>query len=269
MEIGSGKLNGTSIQYSHRDGQNSYEGILFDDAHAEQYLSTRVYEKFHDLKLTRNLTEQLDIAESGFNGDFIRDIVQTNPDYTGWKIGECIAECFLEDDKQARFYHHFGRDLKNQKASPTGVDLVGIANLNGETVFLFGEVKTSGSAESPPSVMRGESGMMGQLGNIKDSQTVRSDLIRWLEFKCLYENKTDEAKHDFIAALKSYYTSENKKLALVGILIRDTAPHERDLQLGYDGFYGEITPEMSLGLSALYFPIRIDEFENFLKRTET
>ena len=261
-------MNGTSIQYSHQDDQNSYEGILFDDAHAEQYLSTRVSEKFYDQEVTRNLAEQLDVSESGFNGDFIRDIVQTNPDYTDWKIGECIAECFLEDDKQARFYHHFGRDLKNQKASQSGADLVGIVNLDGEAVFLFGEVKTSGSAESPPGVMHGESGMMRQLGNIRDSRTLRFDLINWLAFKCLYNN-TKEAKKDFITALKVYKTSQNMKVALVGILIRDTAPNEDDLRLGYERFSGETTPEMSLGLSALYLPIRIGEFENFLNRTET
>ena len=160
------------------------------------------------------------------------------------------------------------KPLKIRQIAPSGADLVGITNLDGEAAFLFGEVKTSGSAESPPGVMHGESGMMRQLGNIRDSLTLRSDLIKWLAFKCLYNN-TKEAKKDFITALKAYHTSQNMKLALVGILIRDTAPNEDDLRPGYERFSGETTPEMSLGLSALYLPIRIGEFENFLNRTET
>ena len=68
-------------------------------------------------------------------------------------MGESLAECFLEDYEGASFPYPYSRDQRNPLASPAGPDLAGYAD-GGETVFLFGEVKTTGDKSRPPGVVR-------------------------------------------------------------------------------------------------------------------
>ena len=76
------------------------------------------------------------------------------PPADAWRAGESLAECFLEDYEGASFPHPYSRDQRNPLASPAGPDLAGYCADGGETVFLFGEVKTTGDKSRPPSVVR-------------------------------------------------------------------------------------------------------------------
>lgn len=258
-------MSNVSIEYSQEDSYSSYEGVLFEQSFAENYLRTQVSAKYFDKSGTAILVEEFsDIVDTGFGIEELRNIFQINPNPSSWKIGECIAACFLEDFRRARFHYNSGRDAKNQEGSLPGADLVGFAELNDETVFLFGEVKTSDSIKSPPHVLHGRFGMICQLENIKNCNKIRSELIRWLSFKVKDQDSTDAFRNDFENALKNYLESEKKKQKLVGVLIRETKPNQNDLKSRYETFSKELEPEMFLTLSALYLPIKINDFEKFL-----
>jgi hypothetical protein len=77
-----------------------------------------------------------------------------------WRIGEALAECYLEDHHTYLFPWHTGRDLRNEDASQAGADLVGFRGKGNQVRFAFGEVKTSESKAAPPNVMYGRSGII-------------------------------------------------------------------------------------------------------------
>ncbi|MCE2505574.1 MAG: hypothetical protein J4F36_03680 [Nitrosopumilaceae archaeon] len=258
-------MSDMSIVYSQQHSSSFYEGVLFEKNFLESYLQNQVHAKYYDEEGTTQLVEEFsDTRDTGFNVAELKNIFQIDPTPIDWKIGECIAECFLEDNKKVRFHYNSSRDAKNQEGSQHGADLVGFTELNGETVFLFGEVKTSDSDKSPPHVLYGRFGMVCQLENIMNSQRIQGILIRWLAFKRSSNNSTEAFKEDFTNALRNYIESGKRKQQLSGILIRDITPNESDLKSRYETFKQQLKPETFLTLSALYLPIKIDELEKFI-----
>ena len=143
-----------------------------------------------------------------------------------WKIGEALAECFLEDIDDIRFPWNGCRDQKIDNASLPGADLIGFKGKNKNARFLFGEVKTSeDKANHPPNVMYGRSGMTKQLETLKTSAESRRLLVKW--FACRSKNSSWES--DYKIALTSYITS-NECVYLQGVLIRDCEPDIKDLK---------------------------------------
>ncbi len=241
--------------YSQYGEHGLYEGILFERSTAREYLETCVSDKFYDTEGAKILEDiALNIGQTEFDANLLKNVISTDLDPLAWRIGECMAECFLENQRAAKFYYNSSRDKKNQRANLAGADLVGFIDLDGKTTFLFGEVKTSGSKESPPPVMYGESGMTSQLENIKNI-SVRYELIRWMAYKIHYADN-DLFKKDFEEALKNHYPkSQGKMYNLVGVLVRDIEPSQRDLKRQYETF--KVDPEIFLTLYALYLPISI------------
>ena len=248
-----------------RDGNSLYEGIMFERGYAEDFLRVKVGPKYFDLKGTQVLMDDFSsVAETGLSKDILEGIFSTKANPQSWKIGECMAECYLEENHEVRFHYESNRDARNPEGNLHGADIVGFSELEGETVFVFGEVKTSADKRSPPGVMSGRSGMIYQLKNIKDNNSIQESLIRWLAFKVQNKEDDDPFRADFIRALQAYF--KNRKLRLVGILIRDTEPNEKDVKSGYTILIREMDPKMSLSLSAIYVPLQIDDFGNYLKR---
>jgi len=242
----------------------SYKGITLDN-NFEEYLSTRVKNRFYDIEGTDELTNEFkDIASTGFEESLLVDIFSIDPNIEDWKIGEALAECYLQDYDSVRFYYNYIRDAKNPKANLHGADLVGFIEINGETIFLFGEVKTSGDEASPPQVMSGRSGMIQQLENIKDNPKLRESIIRWLGFKTRNLSEDDPFRKDYKNALTIYLNYDREKIKLIGVLIRDTQPVESDLKSGYERLKNRLYSKMHIELVALYIPIPINEMKNYI-----
>ena len=257
------------IKYSCKNTNSCCEGITFDEVFTRDYLRTRVSEKYYDKKGTQTLENNFtSISDTGFAQKMFKEDMSINPMIKEWRIGECMAECYLEDYHNVRFYYQSSRDAKNQEGNQHGADIVGFAEINDKTVFVFGEVKTSADTNSPPGVMYGHLGMICQMENIMDDNEARKSLIRWLAFKVQDKKESDSFRKDFEYAYESYYKSKRRKIKLAGILIRDTSPNPKDLASGYEKLMKKLNSEMFLHLSGIYLPIKIINMKKYLKKED-
>ena len=252
--------------YENNNKWSAYQGIVLKDGF-DEYLSSRVRGRFYDIEGTKALIEEFrDIPSTGFEERLLIDIFSTSPPIDDWKIGEALAECYLEDFEKVRFYYPSSRDAKNPKANLQGADLVGFVDVDEETtIFLFGEVKTSGDKNSPPQVMYGRSGMIDQLRDIKNNPNLRKSLIRWLGFKVKALSDDDPFKKDYQKALKVYLKEgAEHKYFLFGILIRDTEPKDTDLKSRYESLKSDLSNGAQLKLVALYIPMPIKDMKDYI-----
>ena len=212
------------------------------------YVRTRVKDRCTDSEGAKKLAERArDTKVTGFDQSLLSDILDAKPPDEPWKVGECVAECFLEDHEQASLPNP-RRALKNPRASPAGADLAGFSKKGNVAVFLFGEVKTSGAAQSPPSVVKN---MASQLKNIMSDESDRQDLIRWLALSV-----DDSELQDLSDAVKNY--SEGKYV-VAGVLIRDTEPLKSDLNSICSALRKQVVAGALVALYALYMPISIEQ----------
>ena len=249
------------IVYGENNSRISYQGVILSDGF-EQYLSSRVKEKFYDVKGYESLIEEFqDVASTGFEKELLVNIFSISPSINDWKIGEALAVCYLEDFEKIRFHYPPSRDARNPRANLQGADLVGFIDIDeNTTLFLFGEVKTSGDKSSPPQVMYGESGMIEELRRIKNDSNLREGIIKWLGFKVKGLPDSDPFKKDYQKALKIYIKEDaESKYFLLGILVRDTTPKDTDLKSRYNFLKKDLSKEVRLKLIALYIPISIKE----------
>lgn len=252
--------------YEKNNRWTSFHGVALKDGFRE-YLSSRVRKRFYDIEGSDSLIEEFkNIASTGFEEQLLIDIFSTSLPIEDWKIGEALAECYLEDFERVRFYYPPSRDLRNPKANLQGADLVGFIDIDEETtIFLFGEVKTSGDESSPPQVMYGRSGMIDQLRDIKNNPDLRKSLIKWLGFKVKPLSDSDPFKKDYTKALKIYIRKGAMcKYFLFGVLIRDTEPRDTDLKSRYESLKNDLSIEVQLKLVALYIPISIEDMKKYI-----
>jgi hypothetical protein len=182
--------------------------------------------------------------------------LNSNPAPLDWEIGEAIAECLLEDEFGVTWPWNENRDKKTPRASLPGADLVGFLGDGDQAILLFGEVKTSFDKSHPPGVMSGRSGLAHQIDYLINSKEEHGALIRWLHARC--KNTAHWPK--FQAALKSYLSSRGKRIALVGVLLRDTTPHQDDLRTRGKKLEGMALVETQVRLDAWYSPRPISDW---------
>jgi hypothetical protein len=173
-----------------------------------------------------------------------------------WEIGEAIAECLLEQEFNACWPWNENRDRKTPRASLPGADLVGFIGENDDATLLFGEVKTSSDKNQPPGVMAGRSGLVHQIDKLATSPKIQASLLRWLFARC--RNTLLWTK--FETACKRYIGSGGKDFELVGVLLRDTLPHEDDLRTRGEALAALGQPLPKVRLDAWYAPRAINEW---------
>jgi len=252
--------------YEITNGWTSYQGIALK-YNFKEYLSSRVRERFYDIKGIESLIEEFkNLTSTGFEEQLLIDIFSTSSSIESWKIGEALAECYLEDFEKAKIYYPSSRDTKNPKANLQGADIVGFIDIDeNSTIFLFGEVKTSRDTNSPPRIMTAKSGMINELSNLKNDPDLRNALIKWLGFKVKTLANDDPFKMDYQRALKVYMREgAMNKYFVFGILIRDTSPQDSDLKSSYESLKNNCSIETRLKLVALYIPIPITEMKNYI-----
>ena len=110
------------------------------------------------------------MATTGMTTEFVENLFLAVPEEKSWAVGEALAECVLADDetREVCWPWNLVRDRRTPRASLPGADLVGFCKEGDDVLLLFGEVKTSSDARTPPNVMSGRGGMAWQL---KDEAT--------------------------------------------------------------------------------------------------
>jgi len=237
-----------AAEYSLHSAGRACEGWSYGEGF-EEHVRSRVRDRCTDEAGTAGILRNVQENASEFEYARIEEILAPEPPDKTWKVGECIAECFLEDSKQAVLPNP--HRSKNPRASPAGPDLAGFSKENSRTLFLFGEVKTSGQERSPPSVM-GE--MASQLQKIASREQKRRDLIKWI----LDELGPDQIK-DAPAALRNYLDGRYR---IVGALVRDTEPRESDISAACSRI--KKSPGSALALYAIYLPVSVAQAAGML-----
>lgn len=230
----------------------------FDTEEAfKQYMGGRVKNRLLDIEGTSELVAHYDsIATTGFSENQLKDVFTQKLPAETWKIGEALAECFLEDIDDIRFPWNGCRDQKINNASLPGADLVGFKGTNENVRFLLGEVKTSGDTTNrPPNVMYGRSGMTKQIENLKISTESRRLLIRWFAFRA--KNSTWES--DYKTALTAYIYSD-ECVYLQGVLVRDCEPDIKDLESRGYSLNNDKPVKMGISLYGIYCSCSIADF---------
>ena len=119
---------------------------------------------------------------------------------------------------------------------------------------MVGEVKTSSDARTPPGVMSGGSGMAWQLEQSATRLDIQYSLLHWLYVRCRSESRYLEL---YRKAVERYLESEGKALLLVGVLLRDVPPNERDLLGRGEALSHRVAEPTRIDLIAWYLPVPI------------
>lgn len=219
-----------------------FVGYLLGDFREDFYYHGGTVSKTHidNLNLTDFATEK--IARIFSDSEYIP---------LEWEWGEIFAVSQIEKLVRVQIPWPVNRDKRAKNASLPGPDIIGLSTRNGSVHFVFGEIKTSSEKEYPPSVVTNpNSGLIPQLKRLAYGDIIEP--IKWL----LHKADGQEWASDFCAALESW-ASNNESILVIGALIRDTAPTEKDLRRALD----EIGNSCRVGvrLLAFYLPISIKE----------
>ena len=260
------------IDYQHNESQSrGYQGISLDEQECREHLQGLVMDNLLDREERNDALERLRALreETGFEASdgLLADIQafeDENVQVQNFRIGEAYAEVILEQVFSCRFYWNELRDARNPKGNKTGADLVGFIEVDGQVLFLFGEVKTSSeTANRPPQVMTGADGIESQLRDLYNDRIKRQILISYLKNKIRSVAEDHPFKVDFETGLRAYY-SNPEGYQLIGVLIRDVEHDERDLSLSYGRLSTQILEPVGLKLIALYLPIQQKDWLNII-----
>jgi hypothetical protein len=213
--------------YGGNDGAVTWSGVALTVDVMRELEAGPWAERAGDLAATRDIvTELRGLATTDMETAFIGTLLATEPEPKDWQYGEALAEVLLEHWHGAVWLWDGARDRRTRKASLPGADLVGLCVADGSATLLFGEVKSSSEAKSPPKAMTDrEDGMIEQLKRltqINDHWT----LLKWLRHRC----RTEEHISAYQTAARRFIGSGGKDFRLFGCLVRDTAPVATDLK---------------------------------------
>lgn len=185
-----------------------------------------------------------------------------------FRIGEAYAEIILEQEFTCRFHWNENRDTRNPKGNKTGADLVGFIEVNNQVLFLFGEVKTSSEITNrPPQVMTSADGIERQLRDLYNDRSKRLILISYLKNKMRHYPTNHPFRSDFEASERNYYSGDCD-YQLIGVLVRDVEPDERDVSITYERLKSHVLNPKGIKLIALYIPIKKEDWLATINRDQ-
>lgn len=202
------------------------------------------------------------MATTGMATDFVESLLRAVPEEKSWGVGEALAECVLADDdaREICWPWNLMRDRRTPRASLPGADLVGFCKEGDTVLLLFGEVKTSSDARTPPNVMNGRGGMAWQLRGEATRFDLQHALLTWLRARC----KSDAHRALYHAAVQRYVQSLGKEILLVGILLRDTEPNELDVISRARSLAESLGSPTRIEITAWYLPVPIENWPALL-----
>lgn len=254
---------GSTVCYSGRATLASWEGRHVTDAKQfKRFVLEVVRARVADVAASFE-SDLRGLATTGMATEFVEHLLKAVPEPEGWEVGEALAECALQHDsgREVHWPWNTVRDRRTPRASLPGTDLVGFYREDDSVLLLFGEIKTSSDANTPPNVMNGGSGMAWQLEQGATRLDIQHALLKWLYARCQSPPNRDL----YEKAVGRYLKSEGKELLLVGILIRDTAPSELDLKSRGKALSKTLSKPTRIELIAWYLPVPIAEWPKLLK----
>lgn len=262
-------LTFATTKYTGQKQQVSWNGIsLTDGEEFNTFMKNDVASRLYDQEGRNEFESHLrSLPSTGFAKESLNRILSAEIlEERDWVVGEALAEAWLSKEYNAIWPWNMERDKRNPKASLPGADLIGFIQLNEETRFVFGEVKSSSEQKYPPQVMSGRHGYMGhQIDNLATNLSLICQLFKWLLPRC--KGTQHESLYNFSIIL--YLNSGNKAVSLFGILIRDTAVNELDLKARGQVLGDTIQSPTNCQLVALYVPCKIKELPTRVKGGKT
>jgi hypothetical protein len=139
-----------NVVYQHIETtKRDYHGVSFDEVECRNHLQRPVKDNLLDREEWQDSLARLRALrdETGFNAseELLADIQAMEDEELEtqqFRVGEAYAEIVLEQEFSCRFHWNENRDARNPKGNKTGADLVGFIEVDGQVLFLFGEVST-------------------------------------------------------------------------------------------------------------------------------
>ena len=201
-------------------------GLQWSDNELDAAIDDRVAAVLFDDEGKANVEDILaSLAETDFAQEGLRRVLEDPDRIEDWRAGEAIAETYLTDHRSCSCPWPDGRDERKSGSSLPGADLVGIGIDDHGDCFAFGEVKTSSDRSYPPGAMYGRTGLKRQLEDLRDSEAIRDDLVRYLGHRAgsaPWRTRFERAA--------SRYLQNTADIQLYGCLVRDVDPHQDDLR---------------------------------------
>ena len=189
------------------------------------------------------------LAETDFAQEGLRRVLEEPDEIEDWRVGEAIAETYLTHHRSCSFPWPDGRDERKSGSSLPGADLVGFG-IDGDGYCLaFGEVKTSREYSYPPGTMYGRTGLKRQLEDLRDSEAIRDDLLKYLGHRA----GAAPWRLVFERAGRRYLRNKSH-VQLYGFLVRDVEPHRDDLRARVEDLGAGCPEGTRIELLALYLP---------------
>ena len=253
----------STVNYSGNSGCAHWEGRLVSDPKLfTEFIRDVVRARISDDE-SGFTAELAGLASTGMSTEFLARFLKAVPEPKAWEIGEALAECALQHDSGLEIYLPWNtvRDRRTPRASLPGADLVGFFKDGDRVVLLLGEIKTSSDEITPPNVMYGGDGLIWQLQESATQLNIQRALLAWLQARCReapFRTLYEQARNKFFA-------SNGREFLLMGILIRDTKPDERDLKNRARALAEGFSAPTRIDLRAWYLPVSIDEWPGLLK----
>jgi len=259
------------VLYEHiESAKRNYQGVHLDEQECREHLQYAVKENLLDQEEWQDSLDRLRALgdETGFASDGLLADIQASKDeeieVQQFRIGEAYAEVILEQEFSCRFHWNENRDTRNPKGNKTGADIVGFIEIEGQVLFLFGEVKTSSEiANRPPQVMTGAKGIESQLRDLYNDRNKRLILISYLKSKMRHFPEGHRFRTDFDRSQRAYYSGIDD-FHLIGVLVTDVEPDERDVSLSYGRLRDHVLNPIGIKLLAMYLPIRKEDWKDII-----
>lgn len=251
--------------YNASSGKTILAGWGFGaESDCRAYLASRVKAKIREFETAAHLQNYLvEMADTQFDTSTLQELVAHPPQAKDWEVGEAFANVMLEDRFEASFPWPTAWDKRTPKASLPGPDMPGFHR---KTLprFLFGEVKSSSEAKSPPQVVsKGDDCLSKQMTRLLTSSERRLQLIGWLLVRA---RDSSSWKPIFDQAMKRYVDGD---ACICGVLVRGgTASTADDLSPVQDNLAAASTTYDTL-LLAFYLPFDKSKWVELVYGTES
>ena len=225
-------------------------GLKWSAAELSAALGGPVASALFDDEGKANLEEILaGLAETSFAQEGLRRVLETADEVEDWRVGEAIAEAHLTDHRSCHFPWPDGRDERKRRSSLPGADLVGFGIDSEGDCLAFGEVKTSSEETYPPAAMYGRTGLKKQLEDLRNSQSIRDQLFRYLAHRAI----GSPWQVRFQSAGKRYLR-DSADFLMFGFLVRDVKPSRDDIAARVQALGTNCPKKTNIELLVLYLP---------------
>ncbi len=255
-----------TVEYSGQMAPVAWRGRRVPDtARFKAYAKHRAVPRLVDAEDQTEFEADLNaLATTDYATETLTSLLRSTTRPQSWELGESLAETLLEDEHNVRWPWNHARDKRTPKASLPGKDLVGFIESGAGFALLFGEVKSSSDARTPPNLMYGPDGMISQLTEAACERSEQLCLLKWLRRRC----KNTELWSLFEQAVTRFLNSSGCDIVIWGVLVRDTPPNERDLKARAAALATKVATVRRVELDAWYFPLPISKWGQLLEGGE-